>query len=175
MKKIVLTGILALASAALLPAQIEGGPGDRERPEPNFDDVIAHLGLTDAQVACLESNQESFREAAAPLVEEGRDLRGQLRTATRAGEDTAAIQAALASVGESLRAARSSHVASAQGCLDASQAGALAELVAAETLRTEVQQGARLLLLEGTEERLGAGQAGPGRRGNNRRGSSRGQ
>jgi|GEM_PF-2499330 len=167
MKKIVLTGILALATAALLPAQVDG---DRERPEPNLDDVIAHLGLTETQVACLESNQESARESAAPFVEEGRDLRSQLRAATRAGEDTAAIQAALAAVGESLQAVRSSHVATAQSCLDAGQAGALAELVAAETLRSEVQQGTRLLLIEPTEERSGAGQAGPSRRNNGRRG-----
>lgn len=168
MKKIFLTGILALATAAMLPAQVDG---DGERPEPNFDDVIAHLGLNESQVACLESNQDSFREAVAPLGEEGRDLRQQLRDATRAGEDTAAIQAQIDALKEQAAGVKASHVASAQGCLDASQSGALAELVAAETLANEIQQGKRLLLLEGTAERSEGVSQGRNR---SRRGGGRG-
>ena len=170
MKKTLLSTILALAFATVLPAQFENG----ERPEPNFDDVIAHLALTEAQLTCLESNQESFREAVQPLAEEARGVQREIRQTTRDGGDVTALQTQLEGIRSQIEAALSSHVVSAQACLDASQASALAELVAAETLRSEVAQGTRLLLIEPTEERAaGAQQAGPRRRAP-RRGGQRG-
>ncbi|MBI1354719.1 MAG: hypothetical protein GC160_10255 [Acidobacteria bacterium] len=158
MKKIIICTVFALASSALLPAQTPG-----ERPAPSYDELIAHLGLTDSQIACLEANKTAFRETAAPTVEELRSLQRQLRQATRDSADTSAIETDIAAAKATLEGAKTSAVAAAQSCLDASQASALAELVAAETLMREVREGQSLLLLESSGE--GALPIGGGRGG----------
>lgn len=170
MKKTILSTAAVLALSALAVAQVE-----RERPEPNLDAVTAHLELTESQIACLETNRTSAREASEPYVEQLRELMRNLRQASRNGEDAASIQSEIAAVRSSLQGVRSSHVTTAQACLDASQAAALAELVAAATLQQEVRQGASLLLVEGEGGFGGpAGFSGPGgRRGGHRGGPGR--
>lgn len=165
MKKIILSALCALAVSTVAFAQQA-----RERPAPGYDDVIAHLGLSDSQIACLETNKDSAREAAAPFAEQLRDLTRTLRQAARNGEDVASIQSEIDAVRSSLQAVRSSHVTTAQSCLDVSQAAALGELIAAATLQQEVRQGASLLLIESGD---GEGRSGgfSGRR--NRRGGPR--
>ena len=158
MKKLAFSTLLALAITMVASAQFEG-----ERPEPSFDAVIAHLALTDSQVVCLETNRDAAREAAEPFVDQLRELRRSLRDAGRNGEDTTAIQTEVDGVVASLQSVQEAHVASAQSCLDASQAAAYGELVAAADLRQEVRQAAGLLLIDG-ERNVNPGPAGPQRR-----------
>ncbi len=146
MKKIVLTLFAALASTGLLAAQT-----DVERPERNYDELMAHLNLDEAGIACLQANKEAFRESATPTVQELRDLQRQLRQATRDGSDTSAIEADIEAAKQTLAGLKSTAVAAAQGCV--TDSAALAELIAAETLMNEVRQAGSLLLLESTEER----------------------
>lgn len=160
MRKLIHSTLLAAALSAVALAQ----PGPGERPEPNLDAVITHLGLGDSQVACLEANHEAFRDAAAPFAEQLRELQRSLRQAARNEEDTTAIQAEINGVRSSIEAVKASHVATAQSCLDSSQSAALAELVAAETLQQEVRQSIGLLLVESTSERKGGPAAGGPRR-----------
>ncbi len=142
-----------------------------ERPEANIDDIVAHLGLSDSQVTCLESNRQSLRDATAPISEQIRPLQRDLRQATRNGDDTAAIQAEIDALRATAEGIKASHVASASSCIDVGQAPALAELVAAETLQREVRQGVGLLLIEPSEERTG--QISDAARRGNRRGPQR--
>ncbi len=173
MRKIIHSTLLAVALSAVALAQ----PGPGERPEPNLDAVITHLGLGDSQVACLEANREAFRDAATPFAQQLRELQRSLRQAARNEEDTTAIQAEIDGVRSSIEAVKASHVATAQSCLDSSQSAALAELVAAETLQQEVRQSIGLLLVESTSEGKGAAAGGPrrGRQGQRQGGQRGGQ
>ena len=126
-----------------------------ERPEANIDDIVVHLGLSDSQITCLESNRQSLHDAVAPIGEQIRPLQRALRQAARGGADTSAIQAEIDALRATAEGVKASHVASAGSCIDASQAPALAELIAAETLQREVRQGVGLLLVEPSEERTG--------------------
>ncbi len=144
-----------------------------ERPEANIDDIVAHLGLSDSQVTCLESNKQSLRDATAPISEQIRPLQRDLRQAARNGDDTTAIQAEIDALRATAEGIKASHVVSAGSCIDAGQAPALAELVAAETLQREVRQGVGLLLIETSEDRTGH-ISDSARRGN-RRGPQRGR
>lgn len=157
MKKIALTLFAALASTGLLVAQ-----SDVERPAPNYDELMAHLNIDEAAIACLQANKEAFRETASPTAEQLRDLQRQLRQATRDGADTAAIEADIEAAKQTLAGLKSTAVAAAQGCV--TDSAALAELVAAETLMNEVRQAGSLLLLESTEERNPGPSVGRGRR-----------
>lgn len=156
MKKINLTLIITLVSAGALSAQIE-----RQRPEPNYEELMAHLGIDEAGIACLQANKEAFRETASPTGQELRDLQRQLRQATRDGADTTAIQADIDAAKSTLAGLKTTAVAAAQGCV--ADSAALAELVAAETLMNEVRQAGSLLLLESTEERNPSPNAGRNR------------
>jgi len=149
MKGIIRICALTIACGGLLVAQVEDG----QRPEPNYEEAIAHLGLSDSQVDCLESNQSALREALAPSIEQLRDLQRQLREAARNGEDTTGIKAEIESVRSGAKIVKTGFVTTAQSCLDSGQFALLNELVAAETLMNEVRQGAGLLLLEPTEEK----------------------
>ena len=40
-----------------------------ERPEPNLDDIVAHLSLSTSQVICLETNKQAFQDAVAAIAE----------------------------------------------------------------------------------------------------------
>ena len=168
MKKLTIASLFALIGTTLLIAQFRGG----ERPEPNYDELIAFLGLSDTQVDCLQSNQDGLRDALAPTQEQVRDLQMQLRQATRNNEDTAAIQAEIDSVRAAAAATKTSFVSTAQSCLNSDQSGPLSDLVAAETLANEVRQGTRLSLLQSTEEGAPP-QAGASRRGKRGPGRSR--
>ena len=158
MKKISLILLVALAMTGALSAQTE-----RERPEPNYEELMAHLNIDEAAIACLQANKEAFRETASPTGEQLRDLQRQLRQATRDGADTTAIQADIDAAKATLAGLKTTAVAAAQGCV--ADSAALAELVAAETLMTEVRQAGSLLLLESTEERNPDPNVGRGRRG----------
>jgi len=160
LNKPVFASLLVLSAGLWLGAQTAENP----RPEPNYADLIAYLKLTDAQVACLKSNQEAFHNAIASDVEKLRDLEKQLRDAVRSGGDTAALRAQMDAVRSSIQAKRSSHVSSAQACVGG--AAALKELIAAESLMREVHQAIGLLLIQPTETRpVGPGFGGPmGRR-----------
>lgn len=161
-KKIATGGILVLVGGALLIAQI----GDGQRPEPNYDEAIAHLSLNDSNLACLEANKDAFREAVGPSAEQLRDLQRQLRQAARNGEDTTAFQSEMDAVRSSIQSIRTTFVSSAQGCLDTNQQTQMNDLIAAETLLNEVRQSVGLLLMESTEERAGGAAGGfRGRRG----------
>lgn len=149
MKGIIRICVLTIACGALLVAQV----GDSQRPEPNYEEAIAHLGLSDGQIDCLESNRSALRDALAPSIEQLRDLQRQLREAARNGEDTTGIQAQIESVRSGAKIVKTGFVTTAQSCLDAGQFALLNELVAAETLMNEVRQGVGLLLLESTEEK----------------------
>lgn len=165
MKKLAVVTALALSSGLWLAAQ----SADTQRREPSYDDLIAYLKLTDAQLACLKSNQEAFRNAVSADVQKLRDLEKQLREALRSGSDTAAIQSQIDAVRSSIQATRSSYVSSAQACVGG--AAALKELIAAESLMREVHQAIALLLIQPTDARplgpFGPGGPGPagGRRG----------
>lgn len=147
MKRLVVCSFLVFVWSALLVAQ----PAERQRPEPNYDDLIAYLKLTDSQVACLEANKDAFRSAAAPSIEQLRDLQKQLRQVARQGTDTAAIASQIDSVRASIQGTRATYVTAAQNCVGG--ASAVSDLVAAEALMKEVRQAIGLLLLQPTEER----------------------
>lgn len=153
MKKITFTLVLTLLSSGALLAQTE-------RPERNYDELMAHLNLDDAGLACLQANKVSFRETASPTAQELRDLQRQLRQATRDGADTTALQADIDAAKATLAGMKATAIVAAQGCV--SDSAALAELVAAETLMREVRQAGSLLLIESTEERTP--RVNPGRR-----------
>lgn len=162
MRKLVAITCAALLSGVALFAQTETEDPSR------FDDVAAHLGLTDSQLTCLEDNRDGFRTAASPIAEDLRAAQRALRTAARAGEDTAAAQAEVDALAAQLASLRTTYVGSAQGCLDSSQEALLGDLIAAETLMQEVRQGAGLLLLETTEGRTSGFGARPRSRGGRR-------
>lgn len=130
-------------------AQTEPETDDSTR----YDDIAAHLNLTEFQIMCLEANHDGFRDAASPNAEELRAAQRTLRTAARNGEDTTAIQAEVDVLVAQINSIRTTYVISGQSCLDSIQKTQLGELVAAETLMQEVRQGVGLLLLESTEER----------------------
>ena len=138
-----------LLSGGVLFAQDNGTNDDSTR----YDDVAAHLGLSDSQLACLDANKDAFREAAWPTAEELRAAQRALRSAALDGEDTTALQAEVDALAAQLASLRTTYVASAGGCLDSAQQTQLGDLIAAETLVQEVRQGIGLLLLESTEER----------------------
>lgn len=162
LNKLAVVTVLALASGLWLAAQT----ADTQRREPSYDELVAYLKLSDAQLACLKSNQQAFRTAVSADMEKLRDLGKQLRDAVRAGADTAAIRSEMDKVRSSIQATRNSHVATAQACVGG--AAALKELIAAESLMREVHQAIGLLLIQPTESHpFGAGLPGPalGRRG----------
>ncbi len=142
---------------------------DRERREPNYDEIVEHLGLSDSQVSCLRTNITAFREVAAPHFEELRALQRQLRQTSRDGGDTSEIQAQIDAARAAVAAIRNNHVVTANACIDPSQAAALAEVAAAETLQNEVRQAIGLFLFQPTEENPRQDDANA-RRPNNRRG-----
>ncbi len=142
---------------------------DRERPAPNYDEIVEHLGLSAGQVSCLEANTDAFREVASPHLEELRGLYREFRQTARDGGDTSEIQAEIEAARSAVAAIRSNHVVTASACIDPGQAAALAEVAAAETLQNEVRQAIGLLLFEATEENPRQDDANA-RRPNNRRG-----
>ena len=158
MKKIIYGALLATLGSALLVAQFGGW----HRGEPSNDEITAFLGLTEAQIACLQSNRDALKEALTPHFETMRNLQMQLRQANRDGADTTAIQAQINTERENANATHASFVATAQGCVDAAQAAKIGELVAAEALMREVRQGVGLLLLAPTEGAGIGGFGGPG-------------
>ncbi len=162
MNKAVVCFVLVLATSTFAVAQI----GDGERPEPTYDELVAHLGLSEAQLDQLDANKDDFLDAAAPLQQQIRDLKRQLRQAAQNGEDTTAIQGQIDAVKASIESTRATHVSIAQGILEPGQSAGLGELVAAETLMTEVRQGIGLLLMNATDERAQGGRrrgrGGPG-------------
>lgn len=157
MKKIIFGVLLATFCSALLAAQF----GGRMRGEQSNDEITAFLGLTEAQITCLQSNRDALKEALGPHFETMRNLQMQLRQANRDGADTSAIQAQIDSERENAKATHASFVATAQGCVGSAQAAKIAELVAAEALMREVRQGVGLLLLTPTDT-PGFGGFGPG-------------
>ncbi|MEZ5364653.1 MAG: hypothetical protein R2748_20535 [Bryobacterales bacterium] len=161
MRKLLTLTCAAMLAAGALLAQTEDMPD----PSSRFDDIVAHLNLTDSQVTCLQDNVSALRDAAAPTVDELRTAQRALRDATRNGEDTSSQQAAVDALVAQLSSLRTTYIASAKGCLDSTQQAQLGELVAAETLMKEVREGIGLLLLESTEEHtggFGGGRPGPG-------------
>jgi predicted RNase H-like nuclease (RuvC/YqgF family) len=157
MKKLVVRSVLPLFGGALLLAQADG------RPKPSSDELTAYLKLSSTQVACLESNRDKFRETIDPSMDQLRELTKQMRQEVRDGKDTAAIQKQIESLQASISKTRSSYVASAQACVGG--AAAVKELVAAETLMTEVRQAMGMLLLEPTDSGGGGRGTGMHRRG----------
>lgn len=151
LKNFAVGSLLILVASPWLTAQTV----DRERPAPSYDDLVAYLKLSDAQLACLKSNQEAFRNAASADMVKVRDLQKQLREAARSGADTTALRSQIDAVRASIQATRNSHVATAQACVGG--AAAVKELVAAEALMNEVRQAIGLLLIQPTE----SGGAGP--------------
>ena len=70
LKKVALCSLLVLMAGTLGMAQ----NGDRDRPEPNNDEVIAYLNLGDADIACLEANKTAYQDAVEPAREQLREL-----------------------------------------------------------------------------------------------------
>jgi hypothetical protein len=151
LKNFAVCSLLILVATLWLPAQTV----DRERPESNYDELVAYLKLSDAQVACLKANQNAFRNAVSADMQKLQDLQKQLREASRSGADTAALRSQIEAVRASIQATRNSHVTTAQSCVGG--AAAVNDLVAAETLMNEVRQAIGLLLIQPTE----TGLAGP--------------
>lgn len=143
MKKIIIGALLATACSALLVAQF----GGRQRGEPSNDEITAFLALTESQTACLQANRDALKEAMAPHFETMRDLQMKLRQANRDGADTTSLKTQIETERGNAKATHASFVATAQGCVDSTQAAKIAELVAAESLMREVRQGVGLLLL----------------------------
>ena len=158
MKKTIIGVLLATLCSALLVAQFGGW----QRGEPNNDEITAFLGLTDAQIACLQANRDALKQALAPHFETMRNLQMQLRQANRDGTGTTAIKAQIDTERENAKTTHASFVASAQGCLDSTQTAKIGQLVAAEALMREVRQGVGLLLLTPTEGPGMGGFGGPG-------------
>ncbi len=157
MNKLAVVTALALSSGLWLAAQT----ADTQRRGPSYDDLVAYLKLTDAQLACLKSNQEAFRNAVSPDLEKLRDLGKQLRDAVRSGADTTALRSQIEAVQAGIQNTRKSHVATAQACVGG--AAALKELIAAESLMREVHQAIGLLLIQPTDlPAPGPGGFGPG-------------
>lgn len=156
--------ILTLTCAAMLAAGALLAQSDTttDTSSSRFDDIVAHLNLTDSQLTCLQDNVTAMRDAAAPTVDELRTAQQALRTAARNGEDTTSQQAAVDALVAQLSSLRTTYIASAKGCLDSTQQSQLGELVAAETLMQEVREGIGLLLLESTEEHTGGFGGGHG-------------
>ncbi len=155
MKKAVVCCVLALAMSTLLVAQ--NGPGDR--PEPTRDELVAHLNLSAQQLADLDANKDDFLDAVAPLQQQLRDLKRQLRQASRDGADTTSLQGQIEAVKASVDGQRATFTKIAQGFgQGAEQQTRLGELVGAESLMTEVRQAMGLLLVTAS----GEGPGGPG-------------
>jgi hypothetical protein len=161
-KMLFVCAIFLLVSSSALMAQGEGA----ERPEPNLDAVVEHLGLTDVQLDCLDANRDDFHDAVEPSRQQLRDLKRQFRQTAQEGGDTTSIQSQIDAVKAVADGLRSDYVGSAQACIGG-QTAALNELIAAETLMMEVRQAAGLLLIESTN----AGPVGRGRK-DGRRGPS---
>jgi hypothetical protein len=165
-KVVVACGFVVLVGGTLLVAQW----GQRQRPQPNHDALVAYLGLNETQVSCLQTNRAGFRNAVSPLQQQLGDLMKQMRQAARDGADTSSIKSQIDLVHSSIQSLRSQYVSSAQACVAGNPK--LGNLIAAASLMNEVRQAMGLLLVEPTGgpglgfggNRFPAGRRGPGGR-----------